>query len=436
MSTIPEGYEAITVGMNLTGRTIRFLKTVEWQGYDPSDNGFLEYDGINGYFLKTNAGDIALLSNGADVNVQYYSTLPGVEFGENKINYSGFGFATTMPYSPININTDYIITGENAVVTYIHEVNEALDWDINDYIVVKSVVQKYITLDNLQEFLAKCDERYQKATEVKDSTIWESRSPVLGAGVFGYDTTNKITKIGDGSTPWNALPAFSTTERSTFATAAWGDISRIAAAGDAQKYFNVGDEKAVELSTGEVITLVILGFNHDDLTSGGKAPITIGMKNLLATKYAMNSSSTNEGGWNGSAMRTSTMATLLSQLPADLRNVIKSVNKKATSGGISTTIKTSSDKLFLFSEVEIDGTTSSGYASEGEQYEYWKTVKDGKTPADKIKYLSNGGGSAGYWWLRSPRVDKGYAFRYVSSAGYVSVDYANITYGVSFGFCV
>ena len=161
MSTIPEGYEAITVGMNLTGRTIRFLKTVEWQGYEPYDNGFLDYDGINGYFLKTNAGDIALLFNGADVNVQYYSTLPGVEFGDAEMNYSGSGFATTMSDSPININTDYTITGENAVVTYIHEVNEALGWDINDYIVVKSVVQKYITLDNLQEFLAKCDERYQ-----------------------------------------------------------------------------------------------------------------------------------------------------------------------------------------------------------------------------------------------------------------------------------
>lgn len=199
---IPEGYEAITVGMNLTGRTIRFLKTVEWQGYDPSDNGFLEYDGINGYFLKTNAGDIALLSNGADVNVQYYSTLPGVEFGENKINYSGFGFATTMPYSPININTDYIITGENAVVTYIHEVNEALDWDINDYIVVKSVVQKYITLDNLQEFLAKCDERYQLRTpqsgyNVHIRSTLNSLSMNITSGKAQYSTDNGGT--------WNTL---------------------------------------------------------------------------------------------------------------------------------------------------------------------------------------------------------------------------------------
>lgn len=154
MSTIPEGYEAITVGMNLTGRTIRFLKTVEWQGFEPIDNGFMN-DDYYGYFLKTNGGNIYLRHIGApdglDDGLSYFSNLPGVEFISE----------STMPDSPININTDYIITGENAVVTYIHEINEALDWDINDYIVVKSVVPKYITLDNLQEFLTKCDERYQ-----------------------------------------------------------------------------------------------------------------------------------------------------------------------------------------------------------------------------------------------------------------------------------
>ena len=273
--------------------------------------------------------------------------------------------------------------------------------------------------------------KHRRATAAE----WESTNYVLAEGEIGYDTTSKVTKMGDGTTAWNALPAFSTT-RFTFATAAWGDISRIASAGDAQKYFNVGDEKTVELSTGEVITLVILGFNHDDLTSGGKAPITVGMKNLLATRYRMNSSNTNAGGWDNSEMRTTTMQTLLGQLPSDLQAVIKSVDKKATSGSASTTITTSSDKLFLFSKVEIDGTTSSGYASEGEQYEYWKTVKDGKTSADRIKYLSNGGGSASNWWLRSPYLGGSTTFWYVTPSGDVFGSIASSSYGVSFGFCV
>ena len=36
---------------------------------------------------------------------------------------------------------------------------------------------------------------------------WSSANPVLEAGEFGYDTTNKVVKIGDGSTRWNALQA-------------------------------------------------------------------------------------------------------------------------------------------------------------------------------------------------------------------------------------
>lgn len=273
--------------------------------------------------------------------------------------------------------------------------------------------------------------KHRRATAAE----WESTNYVLAEGEIGYDTTSKVTKIGDGSTPWKALPFFATTDLS-FSKASWGQIAALSEGGSASKYFSVGDEKTIELTTGEEITLVILGFNHDDLASGGKAGITIGMKNLLATRYAMNSSSINAGGWDQSKMRTETMQTLLAQLPSDLRNSIKQVNKKATAGGASTTITTSSDKLFLFSEVEIDGTTTAGYADEGEQYEYWKTIKDGTIAADRIKYLSNGGGSADYWWLRSPYVSTSTTFRCIISTGIVSHNSAYITCGVSFGFCV
>ena len=270
---------------------------------------------------------------------------------------------------------------------------------------------------------------------VKTAAEWESQNPVLGAGVFGYDSTNKIIKAGDGTTAWKTLPILLSTDFS-FEKASWSDIAALSESGSADKYFSVGDEKTISLTTGEQVTLVILGFDHDDLTGGGKAGMTIGMKNLLATTYRMNATATNEGGWDESEMRTSTMATLLSQLPSDLQGVIKQVNKKATAGGASTSITTSADKLWLLAEVEVDGTTSAGYADEGEQYEYWKTVKDGTVAADRKKYLSNGSGSAYSWWLRSPYVSGSSNFRYVSSSG--AVNYANAynTYGVSFGFCI
>lgn len=273
-------------------------------------------------------------------------------------------------------------------------------------------------------------------TVVKTGEEWAEQNTVLLPGQFGYDTTSKITKVGDGTTAWKALPFFVTTDLS-FSKASWGQIATLSESGSARKYFSVGDEKTVELSTGEKITLVILGFNHDDLSDGsGKAGITIGMRNLLAATYPMNLTITNAGGWDESEMRTSTMATLLSQFPSDLQSVIKQVNKKATAGGASTSITTSADKLWLFAEVEVDGTTSEGYVDEGEQYEYWKTVKDGTVAADRIKYLSNGSGSADYWWLRSSSVSLTTRFRNFSSTGIDKSSSASSTGGVSFGFCV
>ena len=241
----------------------------------------------------------------------------------------------------------------------------------------------------------------------------------------------------------------------SFADATWEQIAQVAEAGTASDYFAVGDEKTIALSTDEQITLVILGFNHDDLSDGsGKAGITIGMKNLLATTYRMNATVTNAGGWDESEMRTSTMATLLSQLPSDLQSVIKQVNKKATAGGASTSITTSSDKLWLlavseiFSATSIENSTSSSikdyadaYNAEGTQYKYYENLigdNNGGTGANSllIKKLSNGSGSAKYWWLRSPDVDDGYSFRCIQSLGNVSSDGATLIYGVSFNFCV
>lgn len=278
--------------------------------------------------------------------------------------------------------------------------------------------------------------------QVRNDTAaaWESKNPVLDVGEIGFDSTNKKTKIGDGVTPWIDLDWFATETKPSFANNTWAQIAAFAESGKAADVYNVGDEKQIELSTGETITLVILGFNHDDKTDGGKAGITIGMKNCLETKYPHNTSNTNVGGWNDSAMRKSTMRTLLSQLPSDLQSAIKTVNKKATSGGGASNIVVSSDKLFLFSAIEITGDTiapasSDGYKDEGAQYEYWRTVKDGTQAADRIKTTGDDG-VATAWWLRSPFVGNTTSFIGVYSTGTVISYSASYSYGVSFGFCV
>lgn len=275
---------------------------------------------------------------------------------------------------------------------------------------------------------------------------WASKNPVLAAGEFGYDTTNDVVKIGDGKTAWLSLPSFRK-KKYDLDSLSWAEIAEIAKAGRAACVFNIGDEKTITLSTGEKITLVILGFFHDtyydsEYDEDTSYTITFGMKNCLATRYQMNASNTNVGGWESSKMRTSVMPTLLSQLPADLQSVIKSVYKKTSAGNKSTTITTTNDKLFLLSEVEVNGTTATTYADEGEQYAYFKRNggyvqygNDGYYP-NGIKALSNGDGDSYTWWLRSPNVASSYNFRYVTGVGYVSYNAASRSYGVSFGFCV
>ena len=109
--------------------------------------------------------------------------------------------------------------------------------------------------------------------------------------------------------------------------------------------------------------------------------------------------------------------------------------------------------MFLFALAELASKTglenSTGtsiknnaatYEQEGTQYEYFKnTVGDAdiyKACPALVKKLSNGGGSAGIWWLRSPYLGGSTSFWFVASSGDVSYGLASYSTGVSFGFCV
>ena len=51
---------------------------------------------------------------------------------------------------------------------------------------------------------------------------WSSINPVLAKGEYGFDETNKVIKIGDGSTAWNSLPPINATASSTdFTNRSW-----------------------------------------------------------------------------------------------------------------------------------------------------------------------------------------------------------------------
>ena len=211
----------------------------------------------------------------------------------------------------------------------------------------------------------------------------------------------------------------------------WDNIAIVSKLGKAQDYWKVGDTKTVAVN-GVNYQFQIIGFDHDTLTTADgsrtKAGITFQLVDCLNTTYSMNGSNTNSGGWNGSTMRTSTMATLLNQLPAALKNVLKSVNKLSGTGGGSTSgTQTTHDKLFLLSEVEIFGTTTYSVPGEGTQYAYYKAGNS------KVKKVN---GSANGWCERSPRSGNTDIFCYVSNNGNANNTNASSSRGVSFGFCV
>lgn len=218
---------------------------------------------------------------------------------------------------------------------------------------------------------------------------------------------------------------------SNLGSLSWSQVAAISKMGHASTLFHIGDEKTLTVN-GVSYTAVIIGFDHDtpvDTATYGrdKAGITWQLKNCLNTTYQMNSSNTNSGGWTSCAMRTSTMATLLSQLASDLKNAIVKVKKLSSAGNQSTTINTTEDSLFLLSEVEIFGSTTYTKAGEGSQYKYYQSGNS------RVKTVN---GSASNWWERSPNGNNSTNFCSVGSNSNVGSNSASNSYGVAFGFCI
>lgn len=208
--------------------------------------------------------------------------------------------------------------------------------------------------------------------------------------------------------------------------------------------WSLGDKTSITLTTGEVIEMQIIGFNHDDKSDGsGKAGITLQMVDCLATRYTMNSTNTNAGGYAASKMKTETLPTLKALLPQEWQDVIKLVDKKSANGGGSNYSETltTSDNLFLLSGVEVFGSegsygTAQDGANEGNQYEYW----NGKGAVDRIKKRDEDADGVPerdeIWFMRSCIYFLGSDFSSVGTDGAARNSSATSICGVVFAFCI
>ena len=216
----------------------------------------------------------------------------------------------------------------------------------------------------------------------------------------------------------------------TLEATSWDNIAAVSKFGQAPNYWKVGDKKNITVN-GVTYAAQIIGFDHDTLTTADgsrtKAGITFQLVDCLNTTYSMNGSDTNVNGWRSSDMRTSAMTTLLNQLSSDLKSVLKFVKKVTSKGNKQSSLETTSDKLFLLSEIEVFGATRYSYAGEGKQYEYYTA---GNSTIKKVN------GSADYWWERSPYSGNTSYFCSVANDGITAANGASYSGGVSFGFCV
>lgn len=217
---------------------------------------------------------------------------------------------------------------------------------------------------------------------------------------------------------------------SNLESTSWENISKIGEAGYAQQFFSVGDSKMIMIDN-VAHKVQICAFNQDILSSGGVAPITFSMKDCYAAKKSqMNTNGSNSVGWTNSLVRKNIVPEVYEKLSLDLKTVIKEVTKKTKSGGSSSSMINTNDKLFLPAYVEITGDTTNNYYHKSEGTNYPLFTND----TSRVKNYND---TPVAYWTRSPNLGSNTAFfGAIRNDGTWFHGDSNYEQAVSFCFCV
>ena len=298
----------------------------------------------------------------------------------------------------------------------------------------------------------------------------------VAPGLAG-EAAQQSGQVADGQ----AAEAAQALEPKDFSDYSWDELSQIstkiaAAATDndglaiAQEY-NLADAAGVPVNeTREVVlddnTLAyarIVGFRHDQRADGsGVAGMTL-MVSMLS-EQPMETSNTNQGGWESSSLRAWLAGDGMALLPDDLASHVVSVSKATNNVGVTSDVASvtqTADGLWTFSAVEVCGNITwfeDEFASEisytagldavlnaeGSQYAYFSAAGvTGETGGPSGALALTYRGSARPWWYRSAyplnyadTSSSQYFFR-ASETGYPSsVGDASTPSGVVAGFCL
>ena len=274
---------------------------------------------------------------------------------------------------------------------------------------------------------------------------------------------SKILNCKDKYMENNLVVSLETVPDTVFNNNGWDVIKAAVNAGTAASYWKVGDRKAVTLN-GTVGTksfsntttyCYILGFDHNkSVESGGAHALHIGFgasalsggsyiaycdsnysTRVSTSCFNMNTSDTNSGGWNSCQMKSTICPAFKNALPSDLQSNIRAVTKWQNNGG-STTGQSSSNEIWLLSEMEIFGSApQSNYTANQLRYDFYKGVT-GWSAAPKIKYKDTSTSEAVYWWERSANSRNSPLFCLVNDDGDASNGYAHSSRGFAPCLCL
>lgn len=253
-----------------------------------------------------------------------------------------------------------------------------------------------------------------KARKVKGGYIGvDGKARKLKKGYIGVDGVARLCWV---SSPYDPV----------FANNSWEEIILACQTDDIPETWAIGDQKTMTIN-GTDYAIDIIGKDHDEYSDGtGKAPLTFQLHECYTSKYAMNSTGSNSGGWSASRMRQTVLPSIMSLMPAEVQSGIREVAKLTCTGPASSPVESASDKLFLLSEIEVFGEVIRSSAGEGSQYSYY--ANGGQT----IKSIN---GTACDWFLRSPRAQSDNNFCAVTYGGEAKYLQAHGSDGVSFAFC-
>ena len=205
-----------------------------------------------------------------------------------------------------------------------------------------------------------------------------------------------------------------------FATDSWEKIISVVQSGGGSLY-EVGDTKKVVMGDFGTHTLRIANTSTPaECSTAGFSQTACGFVLEFAdviTKYKMNSTSTNTGGWPASELYTYVQNDIYNALPSDLKSKIIDTYVVSGHGPSHSANFTSTDKLYLLSTKEVWGSNPGRDTATAEtrQLDYYK--EKGVTTSNYGGAKKQYNGSISSWWLRAAYSTTGNIFYIVNTNG-------------------